>query len=101
MFMNKANGVVNEVYYQRCEKMLKLQKKMDKESFDTACKICTENMLFKGDSLENILNNLSNIIETEELNDHLSITISNKENTRGNLFFNNTTEYGTRNLQNP
>lgn len=97
MFMNKSSGVVNEVYYRRCDKMLKLQRNTNKDSFDAACKICTENKLFNGDSLENIINNIANIT----VSDNADVNISNKENTRGDQFFNNTTEYGTRNLQNP
>ena len=102
MFMNKANGIVNEVYYKRCDKMLKLQLNTNEDIFNKACIICTDNKLFKGEALENVINNLSNIIEDDQIDEDLSPTISNDENTRGYNYFNNTIiEHGTRNLQHP
>lgn len=81
---NKSSGVVNEVYYRVCEKMLKLQRNTPEELFDRACNICSENRLYKADSLQNVITMLSNTEDTEPNED---FKIVNQENTRGQNYY--------------
>ncbi len=84
IFRNKSSGVVNEVYYRVCEKMLKLQRSTPEEVFDKACNICNDNGLHKADSLQSVIAMLSNTIVLEPDED---IKIANQENTRGQNYF--------------
>lgn len=84
LFINKSSGVVNEVYYRVCEKMLKLQRTTPKELFDRACNVCSDNGLYRADSLQNVIDMLSRTIESEP---DEYIEIVNQENTRGQNYY--------------
>ena len=84
IFMNKRAGLVNEVYYRVCEKMLKLQRTTQKNDFEQACDICCDNRLYSTDSLQNIILTITKSINLDPV-DVLEIT--NSENTRGRDYY--------------
>lgn len=84
LFENKCSSVVNEVYYRVCEKMLKLQRTTPEELFERACRVCYDNKLHKADSLQNVIAVLSKTTESEDVG---YIEIKNRENSRGENFY--------------
>lgn len=84
MYDKKRSGVVDEFYYRTCEKMLKLYKKCDIQVFNEACILCRDNNIFKGDGMENIINNLiSQKDEDTIIDSDNEVVITNHDNTRG------------------
>lgn len=82
MFMNRAPGVVYDIYYRTCEKMLKIQQNTSKELFNSACEICKDNHMFKAESLDGVIKSLQANCLMEEPEDN-DILPNNHENTRG------------------
>ena len=82
MFMNRAPGVVYDIYYRTCEKMLKIQQNTSKELFNNACEICRDNHMFKAESLDGVIKSLQANCLMEEPEDN-DILPNNHENTRG------------------
>lgn len=82
MFMNRAIGVVFEIYYRSCEKMLKIQQNTKPDVFNQACNICRDNHMFKAESLNGVIQSLQTncLMEEAECTD---IHPKNNENTRG------------------
>lgn len=84
MYDKKKSGVIDEFYYRTCEKMLKLYKKYDAEIFNAACILCRDNNIFKGDSMENIINTLISQKDNDTTtNTSYEVVINNHKNTRG------------------
>ena len=74
-----------EYYYRTCDMMLSLQRNHPCDIFDEACEICTENRLFTGKRLENVIRTVQ--MSSQVRKSATAPEPTDHTNMRGNLFF--------------
>ena len=85
MFSSTSALCPPEYYYRTCDMMLRLQKSYPADVFDEACGICTENRLFTGKRLENVIRTVQ---QTRQIRESESVPEpTGHANMRGNIFF--------------
>ena len=85
MFSSTSATYPPEYYYRTCDMMLRLQRNHPCDIFDEACEICTENRLFTGKRLENVIRTVQ--MSSQVRKSATAPDPTDHANMRGNLFF--------------
>ena len=75
-----------EYYYKTCDMFFRLQKTYPREDFDKACRICTDNQVYRGKALESIVKNVITA-RKEQQESTISPEPTDHRNMRGTLYY--------------